>query len=448
MGEFDNNDVNNGNAQSKAEKFIKPAFIRKLQITIILLLFCSSFINYLDRSALSVATQPVRDEFGMSGTQFGILLSAFSIAYGLSQLPAGFLLDKFKPRVVLGFALFLWSMMQALIGLSYSVATFIALRIGLGVCEAPIMPGGAKVINEWFNKHDKGTPLGLFNSGVMLSQALTPIVLVALIGMLGWRGMFVILGVAGIILGVFWFILYKNREHYNFTQDENEYFKDADVNDSLNNGNSITLKQWVSLFKLRTVWGFMIGFAGVNYTSWLYVTWLPGYLQTERGLSLANMGLVASIPFLLGAFGMLVSGRVVDWFINRGFDPASIRKKMIVSGLVFAAICTGFVSQAETTSFAVLFIGLALMGIHFAGTQSWGIVQAMVPAKFVASVCSIQNFFSFVIASFGPIVTGMILDATHSFSLAFIVCSGVTIVGALSYLFIVRNKVTTDCVSS
>lgn len=291
------------------DNIAKTARIKKIQQISLLLLFLAGIINFLDRGSLSVANEAIRADLGLSATQFGVLLSAFSLSYGISQLPSGLLLDRFGPRIVLGAGLIFWSTMQGMAGLIQNFWQFIALRIGLGVGEAPFMPSGVKVVNDWFNAKERGIPMGIFNSSTTIGQAFAPPILVALMLAFGWRMMFIIIGVAGILIGVCWYAYYRNRESLKLSEEDLKY---------LNSGREeqpkqkVTLKEWGALFKKRTVWGMILGFSGVNYTGWLYLAWLPGYLQAERGLSLANTGWVAAIPFLFGSLGMLVNGMVAD----------------------------------------------------------------------------------------------------------------------------------------
>ncbi len=151
---------------------------------------------------------------------------------------------------------------------------------------------------------------------------------------------------------------------------------------------ALKFSEWLALFKRRTTRGMILGFSGVNYTGWLYIAWLPGYLQAQQGLSLARTGWVAAIPFLAAAVGMWVNGLVVDALARRGYDQAKTRKTAIVIGLVLSALGTLLVVQSSTPAQAVAFISMALFCVHFAGTSAWGLVQVMVAEHKVASVAA------------------------------------------------------------
>lgn len=413
-----------------------PLRIRRVQKITLTLLFIAGIVNFLYRSSLSVAGEAIRADLGLSATEFGVLLSAFSLSYGFAQLPSGILLDRLGPRVVLGAGLIFWSAMQALTGIVNSFSHFILLRIGLGIGEAPFMPAGVKSINDWYAQRERGTAVGIFNSSTVLGQAIAPPALVIMQLAWGWRTMFVVIGLAGILVGLCWYVGYRNRRQFTLQEEEQRYLASEEAARP-----ALKLSEWLALFKRRTTWGMILGFSGVNYTGWLYIAWLPGYLQAQQGLSLAKTGWVAAIPFLAAAVGMWVNGLVVDALARRGYDLAKTRKTAIVAGLVLSALGTLLVVQSNSPTQAVAFISMALFCVHFAGTSAWGLVQVLVAEHKVASVAAIQNFGSFVFASFAPIVTGWVVDTTHSFNLALVIAAGVTFAGALCYFFIVKTRI-------
>ena len=185
----------------------------------------------------------------------------------------------------------------------------------------------------------------------------------------------------------------------------------------------------------------MLGFGGINYTVWFYMSWMPGYLETERHVSIANTGWMATLPFFCGAIGMMASGMIADRLIRRGIPPIRSHKILLVVGLTTSALCTLLVVRAASAMGATLAIGMALFFIYIAGNSGWGLVQSMAPPHLVGSVGSIQNFGSFICASFAPVIAGWLLDHTHSFRLSLASCSVVAILGALSYLLVVKDPI-------
>jgi MFS family permease len=394
--------------------------LRGHQTVTLTLLFLAGVVNFLDRSSLSIANTTVRAEMHLNATQMGWLLSAFSLAYGVAQLPLIGLLDRVGTRKMLGGGLVLWSAAQMLTGFVRGFPVFIALRILLGIGEAPFYPSGVRSTREWFTPRTRARATAVMSSSQTIGLAVAPPILTWIMLSLGWRAMFVVLGVAGLAVAVAWFGLHRARRETDFREQETA-------------GLVAPESAWKALIRQRTVWGMMLGWGGINYTVWLYLAWLPGYLQEQRHLSLAKTGLVASVPFLAGALGMLSSGVLSDRWANAGVALTTVHRRNIVGGMVVSALSTFLVARSSTTVGAVAGISLALFCIHFAGTSGWGYVQAVSPLRYVASLGALQNFASFMIASAAPVLTGWLLDRTHSFTIALGVCSAVALMGAVSY---------------
>lgn len=384
------------------------------------LLFLAGVVNFLDRSSLSIANSTVRAEMHLSAFQMGWLLSAFSLAYGVAQLPLIGLLDRAGTRAVLGGGLILWSTAQMLTGLVQGFPMFVALRVLLGFGEAPFYPAGVRSTREWFTSASRARATAVMSSSQTIGLAIAPPVLTGIMLSLGWRAMFMVLGAAGLVVAALWIALHRARQHTSLHEPEPPQSTAPEA-------------AWRALIRQRTVWGMMLGWGGINYTVWLYLTWLPGYLQVERHLSLARSGWLAAVPFLAGAVGMLSSGMFSDWLGRRGIPLTTVHRRNIVFGMIVSGASTFLVARAVTTAEAVAGISAAIFFIHFAGTSGLGYVQTVSPLRYVASLMALQNFASFMIASAAPVLTGWLLDRTHSFTIALGVCSAIAMLGALSY---------------
>jgi sugar phosphate permease len=414
----------------------RPRSLRYHQATTLSLLFLAGIVNFLDRSSLSIANTTVRSEMHLSATQMGWLLSAFSFAYGFAQLPLIGLLDRVGTRYVLGVGLTVWSAAQMLTGFVHSLGVFLMLRVLLGIGEAPFYPSGIRSTREWFPESTRGRATAVMSSSQTIGLSFAPPVLTAIMLSMGWRKMFVLLGAAGLVVAGLWMVLHRARRDTPYAEEPvgiepcTAEPASAQPLDEVQDGAE---PAWRALLRQRSVWGMMLGWGGVNYTVWLYLAWLPAYLQDQRHLSLSASGWAAAIPFLAGAVGMLSSGTLSDALAKRGQALTTIHRRNLVLGMIASAAGTFVVARSETTAQAVAGTSAALFFIHFAGTSGWGYVQAISPLRYVASLGALQNFFSFMIASAAPVVTGWLLDRTHSFTIALGVCSAITLLGALSY---------------
>jgi len=414
----------------------KPRRIAGIQIITVSILSIAGVINYIDRGSLAIANTTIRTDLGISATRMGILLSIFSLAYAISQLPMGFLLDRFGERLLLGAGMFLWSLTQTATGLVTGFGSFVGARVGLAVGESPFVVSAVKAVHDWFDVRDRATPMGIVNASTTMGQAIAPPLLTFAMLAFGWRGMFVLIGIPGLLLSVAWFAFYRDHNDVSLNGSELAYLRASRRGGNLSR---ISFSQWQGLFRQRTIWGLMLGFGGINYTVWLYMSWMPNYLEAAHHVSVAKTGMIAVIPFSCGAVGMLLSGIIADFLIRNGVSPIKSHRSLLVIGMTCSAACTILVQYVPSATGAATAIGMALFFNYLAGNSGWGLVQSIAPREIVGSVATIQNFGSFVCASFAPIITGWLLDKTHSFNLTLVICSMASILGALSYLLIVKN---------
>jgi MFS family permease len=451
--------------------------LRRHQAITLSLLFLAGVVNFLDRASLSIANTTVRAEMHLNATQMGWLLSAFSFAYGFAQLPLIGLLDRVGTRYVLGGGLTLWSAAQMLTGLVRTLPVFLFLRVLLGIGEAPFYPSGIRSTREWFSSATRGRATAVMSSSSTFGMSVAPPLLTAIMLAVGWRAMFLLLGASGLVVAALWIAFHRARQDTSFAEaedpagaasanttsakiltttatttsanmiatanvsfraersaaEESPHFDRTTTDAEPTTNTQSRESAWRALLRQRAVWGMMLGWGGINYTVWLYLAWLPAYLQDQRHLSLATSGWVAALPFLAGAVGMLSSGALSDALARRGLPLTTIHRRNLVLGMIASAAGTFFVAHSHSTTEAVAGISAALFFIHFAGTSGWGYVQAISPLRYVASLGALQNFFSFMIASAAPVLTGWLLDRTHSFTLALGLCSAITLLGALCY---------------
>jgi sugar phosphate permease len=420
----------------KLTKARRLAWFRSIAVSI---LSVAGVVNYLDRGSLAVANTTIRADLGISATQMGVLLSTFSLAYAVSQLPAGFLLDRFGERIILGTAMFLWSATQTATGLVRGFSSFIVMRICLAMGEAPFVVSAVKAVNEWFDDRNRATPMGIINSATTMGQSLAPPILTVIMLAFGWRRMFMLIGLPGILLSIVWFVFYRERKDHARDDEEEVH---AEHPEASRLRSTISASDWIGLFRQRTVWGLMLGFGGINYTVWLYMSWMPNYLEAEHHLTVAATGWIAIIPFTCGAIGMMLSGIIADFLVRNGATPVQSHRSLLIIGMISSGICTLSVPHISSAIGAAFGMGMALFFTYLAGNSGWGLVQAITPPRIVASVATIQNFGSFVLASFAPFITGYLFDRVHSFHLTLVICSMVSIIGALSYLIVVKDSIT------
>jgi MFS family permease len=389
------------------------------------LLVAAALLNYFDRSALSIANPLIRADLHISIAQMGLLLSAFLWVYAFAQLPMGALLDRIRPRRTLSFGLALWSAAQMLGGLMTGFAPFVGARALLGLGEAPMFPTAAAVVRDWFAAHQRTGATGIWNSASALAQALAPPVLTLMMVAIGWRAMFVSLGLIGFVLAGIWALAYRDRLRHLPARPAVRA--------------AAAWSDWSRLFRQRMTWGLMAGNFGVIYVLWLYSTWLPGYLEIERHLTIRNAGLLSALPFALSVVGSIGSGQLVDRFARRGASLIRMQKALVCLSLIGMGLFTFAAAQATTVGWAIGDISAALFCNGCATCMAWALAATVAPRGFVGALGGMQNFAGYLGGALAPMITGFIVQATGRFTLALVTGAVIALASAASYALIAPN---------
>jgi nitrate/nitrite transporter NarK len=255
---------------------------------------------------------------------------------------------------------------------------------------------------------------------------------------LSWRWMFLIVGAAGVLLAAVWWSIHRDPSEVDLTPDERCYLTEGDENTT---SRPPSFAEWKQLFAHRTTWGMIAGFFGTIYTLWLYTGWLPYYLEHERHMTVARVGMVAAIPYFFGCVGAVVGGWLCDLLTRRGWTPIGGRKLLISCALFGISLCTVGVVSAESNLAALAFISVSLFLIYIASSSAWATVPIAAPSQYTASLGSIQNFGGYLGGALAPVVTGLIVQRTGSFSQALLLSAALSSLSAIGYLFLVRQPI-------
>jgi sugar phosphate permease len=413
--------------------------LKSIQLVALALLVVAGVINYIDRATLAVANPLIREELGLSIADMGYLLSAFLWAYAFSQLPTGAMVDRLGPRILLTMGLSLWSLAQLLGGLVQNFGQFFGARVLLGIGEAPQFPTAARVVRDWFNQRDRGLATGIFNCASSLGTAIAVPLLTFLMLSFGWRVMFVIMGVSGLVVAAAWCVLYRNPDELTLEPHENAYRTQGDPPGQRT---KVTFREWKLLFRFRTTWGMVFGYFGCIYLTWIYTAWLPGYLEIERHMSVKYTGWAAAIPFACGVVGGVLGGYIADILVRRGVEPLKSRRYPAAIALLGTAACTVAAAYVSSNALAIAFISISLFLVYVTSTCAWALSSVAVPTNCTASIGAVQNFGGYLGGALAPTVTGLIVQHTGSFVPALVVGALIGVVSAGSYLFVVDQPVT------
>lgn len=416
----------------------KPTRSRYL---IMVMLFITVVINYLDRSNLSIALPALREEFGLTTVQEGLILSAFGWTYAAMQIPGGWLVDRVAPRILYALALIFWSAATLLMGFGTSFVVLVVLRLMVGAIEAPAYPINNRVVTAWFPERERATAIGFYTSGQFVGLAFLTPVLAWLQHSFGWHMVFIVTGAVGIIWGVIWWMLYREpRDFKGANAAEIELIQAGGGLVDLSAAKPEKEKQPFSwsdfglVLSKRKLWGVYLGQFCLTSTLWFFLTWFPTYLVKYRGLDYIKSGFLASLPFLAAFIGVLCSGFISDWLVRRGTSLGVARKTPIIAGLLISTAMIG-ANFVESTNWVIFFLALAFFGNGLASI-TWSLVSALAPTRLLGLTGGVFNLIGNMSAIVTPLIIGFLVQ-DGSFAPALVYVSSLALLGALSYILLV-----------
>ncbi|MEX3980841.1 MFS transporter [Paraburkholderia sp. EG287A] len=399
------------------------------------LMWAAIAINYIDRTVLSAAAPKIQSEFHLDAMQMGIVMSAFFWSYALLQLPAGLLADRLGQKKVLGFAVLWWSLATAMTGLASGFRSLVGLRVALGVGEAGAYPSNAGIATRWFPRKERATAAGIFDSGSKLGGAIALPLIAWMLAAFDWKMTFVLTGLLGIVWFVVWLASFTDSpaDHPRVNAAELAHIES---DKGAQSARPPVRPPWRKLLAHRNVWAMCIGFFMINYNSYFFITWLPTYLMKERGMSVLQMGWMASLPLLVSIVVEIFAGWASDRVFASGkLSLTATRKLFLVIGLVMAS-SIGFAAFAHSALVAVLLLCIAKSGTTVAASQVWALPGDVAPPNAVSMIAGLQNTVSNLGGVVGPIVTGAIVGATGSFVAALLFSAALIGIAIVNYLFL------------
>jgi MFS family permease len=386
------------------------------------LLVVSILVNYIDRGALSVSVPLMEDEFSLSAQQKGWLLSAFFWTYALMQLPAGWLVDRYDVKWVYAAGYLIWTIATAMTGWVTDFTALILARLLLGIGESAAYPAISRLIVQNYPEHQRGIANALVDAGSKIGPTVSTLGGGLFIAAYGWRPLFVVLGLGGLLWLIPWIRWVPSRS------------KIAQTNDV--EGPQPRGPSYMRLLRCGSVWGTSLGMFALGYVWYFLLTWLPSYLIDTRGFDLRSMAVAASLPFLAMAASSVITGWWSDRLIASGYSTTWVRKGSAVLGFFLAAILIIAASWAEspTTCVALLVATCVALGMFTANV--WAMTQTMAGSA-AGGWTGLQNCIGNMGGVVSPLVAGWSVDQTGSYQTAFYGTALVMVIGILSYVVLV-----------
>ena len=411
----------------------------RYRYAVLALLWVGIAINYLDRANLAIAAPVLQKEMGISPAVMGIVFAAFSWLYMCMQAPAGIVLDRFGVRRTFGWALLVWSCCTCLFGFAANAIQLMGLRALLGTAEAPCFPSAQRAVSNWFPQKERGGAVCTYVSGEYLGLAfLTPLLAWMVVGF-GWKSIFFISGLVGIVYAGVWFRLYREpTEHPRVNQAELDVLHAGGA--TYREAVKSQPFEWSALGKLMTkrdLWGVYLTKFFFSSSHSFYFTWFPHYLVTAKHMSLVTAGLWSMLPFFVSMMGMLSSGFFSDWLSRRVTSHTFARKFPVVLGML---LCATILAANYVDNVGLV---MAIMSVAFFGQGVAGSVDALccdiAPADKFGTTIGLFQLFSTLGGAIAPMVIGFILQLTGSYNGAMIYITTVALLSVVSIVFIIRR---------
>ena len=418
----------------------------RVRLLIVAMLFAATTINYADRATISIAGPDMAKELGLSPVQMGYVFSAFAWSYVLAQIPGGWLLDRYSVKWVYAAAVALWSaftLVQGAVGFFTgltAVVLLFALRLAVGLTEAPVFPANARIVAAWFPTRERGMASAFFNSAQYFATVLFTPLMAWIVHTFGWHNVFTSMGLLGIAFAVLWLRVVDSPKHHPaMNQAERDYIEaggallDMDGQSRGRQGDAgRTLRQ---LLANRMLLGIYIGQYCITVLTYFFLTWFPVYLVKERGLSILQAGFAAVLPALCGFVGGILGGVISDLLLRRGFSLTAARKIPIVGGMLLSMSIIGC-NYVQADAVVVGLMALAFFGKGI-GALGWAVVADTSPRESGGLSGGLFNTFGNTAGITTPIAIGYIVQSTGSFNGALVFVGLNALVACFCYLVVV-----------
>ena len=382
---------------------------------LMILLVVSIVINYIDRGNLSIAAPLLQAELSLTPSQLGALLGSFFWTYALLQLfgIAGWLADRYPVGWVFAWGFVVWTLATAAAGLVTGFTALYVMRLLLGAGESIAYPCYSKIIASDIPQEHRGLANALIDAGSKLGPALGTLIGGLLIARVGWRVFFVVLGLGSLLWVIPW-LRYMPKHH------------------SIRTASPEDIPSTAEILSKRSAWGSFFGHFCGNYYWFFLLTWLPMYLIQQRKYSMEGMATVGSLAYLAIAGATIVAGWVSDRWIASGGTPTRVRKTIVIGGLLGSTVIMPVaLIEDMTASLVLLMIACMSFGVYV--SNHWAITQTLSGPLAAGRWTGIQNGVGNLSGIVAPWLTGVVVERTGSFHLAFVVAAVVALTGALMW---------------
>jgi ACS family glucarate transporter-like MFS transporter len=405
------------------------------------LLFLLMTVNYLDRSALSVAAKDVATEFHFSPVAMGYLFSAFVWTYALCMLFAGFIVDRFPTKWIQLIGGSIWSSATFLVAFATGFPAFVGLRMIMGAAEATSIPACNKIVREWIPGSERGVANTVFSAGSYAGPAIGAVVVGAVAAALGWRASFMVAGALSLLWLVPFALWFDRPERVGWLDPRERQKILAERTGSMAEFDRHTAPATtMELLSSPTLWALAVTQACAIYGNNVFLFWLPSYLQSTRGLTVLKTGLFTAVPYALAVPLTIAVGLWSDRVVRRGGGVEGGRRRNVVSvALLFAAaILAAPLVDEIWVLLALMTVSLTGIGVALALNQAL-LSDLLASPRNLGKVIGWVSFFGQLAGISAPIVSGYIIAGSGGYRLLFAVGGVLLLVGSTTCFALTRR---------
>lgn len=388
-------------------------------------------ITYLDRVCFSTTAGAMSEELGLSLEQIGLAGSCFVLGYVLFEIPGGWLADRFGARIMLTRIVVWWSAFTALTGIAWNLGSLIAIRFLFGCGEAGAFPGATSAVARWFPRNELARAQSIVMFGSRIGFAMTSWVVIALMTSYGWRAVYWIFAVLGLVWAVAWSGWFRDTPERHGSVGAEEAALIAAGRAAT--GHRVRVP-WGAMLASSNVWAICGMYSGYTWGLYFYIQWLPTYLAQARGLELPEIGPMAAAVLLSGAVSNLAGGWLSDRLIPR-LGLRAARRLPAIAGLVGAAAFLSLAATLESNAWALVCLGLSFGSAELILAVTWATCLD-IGGSAAGVVSGTMNSLGQIGGALAPWLIGLMVDRTGSWELPLLVSAGYYGISAVLWLAI------------
>jgi len=401
---------------------------------VLLLLVLVGVITFLDRINISVAGATIMQDLGLSRKQWGWVLSAFILSYGLMQVPIGVLGDKKGHRKVMTAIVLWWSVFTVLTGFASGFVMLIVVRFLFGIGEAGSYPCMTGIIGKWFSRSETGKAQGAIWAASRLGGTLTPFVVIPVIALLGWRMAFYILGGIGLLWSIAWYFFYRDQP----SQIKGIKAVELDCLPIAEQPAEKLKIPWKIILSRKQFWLLLSMYFFYAWGSWFFFSWFPTFMELGRGFTKSQLTYAVAVPFLMSMIGNIAGGFLSDKLSIR-YGLRTGRRLLGAGALAVSAVCMFLAGFIPGKLQVFIFLSLCFGIIDLMLPSAWAICTD-IGRKFAGAVSGAMNtagnIGGFICAS----VFGYVVDATGNYNVPLYVIAGMLLISAFLFLKLDPSK--------